>query len=547
MRSPKTLARVRAVAMAVAIVAGGSVAAAVPAATRATTVAQDIPGTVLVGPIATGVLGGDAYDAVYAVDVPQGSVILVDLTGSPNTDFDLYLYDSSATTVLPPYRGLVAQSTSSTSDEHISYPTDVGGRFYIDLNSSSAALGTYTLTFSALIDTTLPIISAVALDGGRPATNHSSAALTVSASDDISGIAKLAVSSDGVSYSDWQAFAASVTVALPPGDGPKSVWVKVRNGAGLASAPAVAQITVDTLAPSVVSIAPAAGSKVSGLRPKVVVRFTERMWPASWTHGIVMQRLDGSRVAGSGTLDSTGTVGTWVPSADLAAGVPVSVGLGSVTDVAGNGIAASPSWALTPYRAASITLAASTKKVIYGSRVTFTGRYVGSSAVGSVVLSARPAGVATYGAIGSAALGTGGAYTTKPGPLRNTSYRVSVGEVGGYIGVGASVTIAVAPRIAVSGTAPGVLRSGRIGRNISVAASISPSWVSFAVSMRIEKRDPRTGKWSLFATRSRPSSGGTVSLIWSTPVAGTYRAWLTTPKTTDYVPGASAIYTWRVY
>ena len=61
---------------------------------------SDIPGLPLPGPIAAGRLGGAIYDVVYRFSVAPGYVIVASLNGSPGTDFDLYLFDSSATTVL---------------------------------------------------------------------------------------------------------------------------------------------------------------------------------------------------------------------------------------------------------------------------------------------------------------------------------------------------------------------------------------------------------------------------------------------------------------
>ena len=58
----------------------------------------DIPGVPLPGPIAAGRLGGAIYDVVYRFSVAPGYVILASLTGAAGTDFDLYLFDDSATT-----------------------------------------------------------------------------------------------------------------------------------------------------------------------------------------------------------------------------------------------------------------------------------------------------------------------------------------------------------------------------------------------------------------------------------------------------------------
>src|SRR3990172_4277003 len=60
---------------------------------------SDIPGVPLPGSVATGQLGGPIYDHVYSIDIPAQRILLVSLIGDPGTDFDLYLFNSTATTV----------------------------------------------------------------------------------------------------------------------------------------------------------------------------------------------------------------------------------------------------------------------------------------------------------------------------------------------------------------------------------------------------------------------------------------------------------------
>jgi len=75
---------------------------------------SDIPGVPLTPGVVVGPLGGNIYDVVYSLDVAPGAVVLASLTGSSGTDFDLYLFDSSATTVVT-NQGVVARSTGPTA------------------------------------------------------------------------------------------------------------------------------------------------------------------------------------------------------------------------------------------------------------------------------------------------------------------------------------------------------------------------------------------------------------------------------------------------
>jgi hypothetical protein len=146
--------------LAVGVRRGGVVLAAVLAlailpfgspVARAADPTSDIPGVPLPGTVTSGLLGGPIYDVVYRLDVAPGSVILARVTGSSGTDFDLYLFEGSATTVVT-NQGVIARSTGPTSTESILYATPIGGRFYVDLNSATAAVGTYTLVVRAIPD-----------------------------------------------------------------------------------------------------------------------------------------------------------------------------------------------------------------------------------------------------------------------------------------------------------------------------------------------------------------------------------------------------------
>ena len=120
--------RARALALSTLIAAANL--GALPGAAVAADNPHNISGVPLPGPAATGKLGGPVYDVVYRVDVPAGHVLLASMTGSAGTDFDLCLFDSSATDIYaePPV-SQVAKSTFPTSTESISYPSIGGGTY----------------------------------------------------------------------------------------------------------------------------------------------------------------------------------------------------------------------------------------------------------------------------------------------------------------------------------------------------------------------------------------------------------------------------------
>ncbi len=68
-------------------------------------------------------------------------------------------------------QGVVARSTGPTSTESVSYATPVGGHFYIDLNSATAAVGTYTLVVQVVRDRA-PVTTLVLGRGSGPHEQH---------------------------------------------------------------------------------------------------------------------------------------------------------------------------------------------------------------------------------------------------------------------------------------------------------------------------------------------------------------------------------------
>ena len=359
--------------LSIAVLAGASlvgVTGAVPAAADQT---SDIPGTPLPGIVTSGLLGGPIFDVVFHFDVPAGSVIVASLTGPVGTDFDLYLFDQTATTVLST-NGLVAKSIGPTSTEAISHPSTAGGTFYIDLNGASDAQGTYTLTVQIVPDMTPPSLS-LRLGQGHATTNQATVSVEAFATDDLSGVREMAFSADGATFGPWQAFAQTSSWTFPPGDGTKTLWAKVRNGVGLESTIASATIVLDTVAPSITDVTPPQGARVAGLRPTFTVRFDGPIDPASWSRlGMIVQAASGTLVTGRYSLDSAGQLGTFVPDADLVAGAPYIVTVGPVTDLAGNQVASRGSWIVTPLLASRVTLAVAPTVLARSGSAVLTGR-----------------------------------------------------------------------------------------------------------------------------------------------------------------------------
>jgi hypothetical protein len=97
------------------------------------------------------------------------------------------------------------------------------------------------------LDTTAPTGSIV-INGGDSYTNTTSATLTLSASDTLSGMDDMRFSNNGTSWSTWEAYALSKVWALSSGDGTKTVYIQYRDNAGNVSSSLSDTVVLDTVA-----------------------------------------------------------------------------------------------------------------------------------------------------------------------------------------------------------------------------------------------------------------------------------------------------------
>lgn len=131
--------------------------------------------------------------------------------------------------------------------------------------------------FNLVLDTLAPQGLAVKLNKGSQYTTSKNVSLSVSISDtSTSGYQMKVWGIDGASSEDsasWETFAATKSIALPTGDGLKTVYVKVRDDVCNETAAASATITLDTSVPAVTIIGPDV-SRISKTAPKNVATFS---------------------------------------------------------------------------------------------------------------------------------------------------------------------------------------------------------------------------------------------------------------------------------
>jgi hypothetical protein len=535
-------AGVRAVAMAFALLVGISGAVATPGVAAADS-SSDIPGVPLTPGILVGPLGGDIYDVVYRLDVAPGTVILASLTGTSGTDFDLYLFDASATTVVT-NQGVVARSTGPTSTESLSYATPVGGRFYIDLNSATAAVGTYTLVVQVIQDRSA--VATLVLGAGRSRTNSTTVPVSLTASGSLSGPARMAFSADGTTWQPWQEYQAVTSWTFPDGDGTKTLWAKVENEAGVASAPVSASIVLDTERPSVTAVDPAINSDLVGARPTITVTFSEAIDPGSWTQlGLVVQTPDGVLIPGTFVLIMA-NIGSYEPSVDLVSGSVYVLTVGAVRDTAGNLVAPVGSWVATDRPGPTVTLKATPSIVDRRASALLAGRLTVPTGVPSLSLEARREGSLLTVVLGTVPVAADGTFSTRVTPSSTTEYRVRV-PAAGDVGAGSvSAVVSVRRAVILNATASAV-HAGRVGTRVSIAASVGPVDSGVGVAFRLERWSAVSHSWRVVGTLNRhTSSAGRASVAWTPSGSGLYRWRATAGWTPEFSTGSSQWVRWSI-
>jgi hypothetical protein len=532
-----------ALAFALILAVGGAVSQASAAAPPDNP--SDIPGVPLPGPVVSGPHGGNIYDVVFRLDVRPGSVIVASLSGPAGTDFDLYLFDASATTVVTNV-GVVARSTGPTSTESLSYATPIGGRFYININSATPATGTYVLVVQVVADR-IPLAGLV-LNEGRPRTNSATVAAELSMSGSLSGPARMALSPDGVTWQPWQPFQAVTYWTFSDGDGTKTLWARVESAAGLASAPVSASVVLDTERPGVVAVDPPIGEDLVGSRPAITVTFSEPIQPDSWTTlGIVFQTPGGQIVPGTYSLVSP-AVGRFRPATDLEVGALYVITVGPVRDVAGNLVAPLGSWVALVRRAPVVAVATSPPVVDQGQTALLSGRVTAPAGISSLSLEAHRAGSALgIVQLGSVPVAPDGSFAVRVTPSSSTEYRFRVPAVGDYGAATVSAAVAVRRNVWIAGDSPAVVRAGRVGVLTTVAATIWPAVADAAVAFRLERWNATARSWRLVGTLNRRTDVmGRATVAWRPAGSGLFRWRATVASTLDYSTRASAWVRWSI-
>lgn len=158
--------------------------------------------------------------------------------------------------------------------------------------------------FNLVLDTLAPQGLGIKLNNGSQYTTSKNVTLSISVSDtSTSGYQMKVWGIDGASSEDnatWETFAATKSIALPTGDGLKTVYVKVRDDVCNETAAASATITLDTSVPAVTIIGPDV-SRISKTAPKNVATF-------SFTSDVAFTEYKIKAVPSKSSLHDAGTL-----------------------------------------------------------------------------------------------------------------------------------------------------------------------------------------------------------------------------------------------
>jgi hypothetical protein len=127
-------------------------------------------------------------------------------------------------------------------------PGDGTKTVYVQYQDNAGnASGSFSDTI--ILDMTAPTGSIV-IDGGAAYATSTSVALTLSASDGLSGVDAMRFSNNGSTFSAWEPYSTSKSWTLGSGDGTKTVYVQYSDYAGNLSSSYSDTIILDTTAPT---------------------------------------------------------------------------------------------------------------------------------------------------------------------------------------------------------------------------------------------------------------------------------------------------------
>lgn len=205
-------------------------------------------------------------------------------------------------------------SETSTTENFLTISELAENRYYWRVKATTSAAGVENSAWSDVwnfwVDRTNPSITSFLINNGAAETTSLGVTLSISASDGGSGVYQICFKNEGGDWSSWESYSTSKSWTLPSGDGTKTVYAKVRDGALNESSQASNSITksteesgpgpgpapgpsppADTNPPALTVLEPTA----TGVSENVTVRVSASD-PSGIDPGSILMTLDGGTV-----------------------------------------------------------------------------------------------------------------------------------------------------------------------------------------------------------------------------------------------------------
>ncbi len=510
----------------------------------------NIPGTLLTSNRAEATVGGLIYDRVWRIQVAAPRVLSIRLDPlEPGAELGLYLLADGITSIQDEFFDLYVLKSSAKSGGTQRITTAVQpGIYYINVNGRNIDRSyRFSLTITLVPDPTPPSASII-VGNGKAVIDNALTTATITARDALSGVESYRIRVAGQAWSDWipveVAIKLNVTVPLElrAVSGLQRVDLETRNPLGLVSDISSDSVTLDLVPPRASKIGPpSTDGTILVPRPIVNYQFSEPMSVGSWlTGGLSVAFTDGQSVPGKFTYDAKLHRGTWTPTVNLPLGSTIVITGGSPTDIAGNRAEIEPFslMYLAPTKLVAATV--SPKPFVDTSlilRVTPTG-----VPIGSAVWLERYTGSEWEGYLSTTLTSTGGRLSI-PVP-ESGRYRWRYQSDGlRKEAISAEFTLAVRPRLVLTGQSTSSARSVVRGQAIMITGVANPS--SIPVSLTLYSCNSSFSSCSpREVTPLMPGEEGLFSLAW-TPTKG-YWAWgVKSLATPEYSAGNSPLYRFR--
>jgi hypothetical protein len=138
-----------------------------------------------------------------------------------------------------------------TQTKYLTFPNDITdgeNKIYFRAKDNVGNIADFVFD-SIILDTLPPFSLSIMINDGSHETNSTLVTIALQAIDNTSGVSRISFSDDGVSWNDWKNFKELIYFDLSPGNGEKTIYVKISDKAGNIVGPISDKIILNMTAP----------------------------------------------------------------------------------------------------------------------------------------------------------------------------------------------------------------------------------------------------------------------------------------------------------